>query len=185
MSIPFTFPWFSKSRTLGWDRVLALCCLFFWGCRAAQAPATTPDNTLEVVVFLSAECPICQKQTLTLNQLVERYPEVQFKGVFTHWDPWRAIRFFEKKYKPAFPVFRDNRRRHWVEQLGAAVTPEVFLLQNGQVRYRGAIDNWFYAPGRHRPAPTVHYLSDAITAIRRGETVSPAQTEAIGCLIEQ
>lgn len=159
--------------------------LIFWGCRSTQAPAVPPGNALEVVVFLSAECPICQKQTLTLNQLAARYPEVRFKGVFTRWDPRRDIRLFEKKYRPAFPVYRDNRQHRWVEKLGATVTPEVFLLQNGQVRYHGAIDNWFYAPGRHRPAPTVHYLSDAITAVRRGEMANPVQTEAIGCLIEQ
>lgn len=170
---------------LGWGRVLVLCSLSLGGCRSAQAPATAPEKTLEVVVFLSAECPICQKQTLTLNQLAARHPEVQFKGIFTRWDPRRDIRLFEKKYKPAFPVYRDNRQHRWVEKLGATVTPEVFLLQNGRVRYHGAIDNWFYAPGRHRPAPTVHYLSDAIAAIGRGETANPVQTEAIGCLIEQ
>ncbi len=136
------------------------------------------------LVFLSAECPICQNQVLTLNQLMKKYPQVHFKGVFTAWDKWRDIKTFQTTFAPAFHLGRDDHHR-LAKRLDATVTPEVFLLHKGQIVYQGAIDNWYYAPGRHRVAPTAHYLEDAIRAVQNGGPVSPAKTEAIGCIIER
>lgn len=136
-----------------------------------------------VLVFISAECPICQNQVLTLNQLMKKYPDVQFKGVFTAWDKRRDIATFQKSFAPAFHLVQDKHNR-LAKRLGATVTPEVFLLYNNRLVYQGAIDNWYYAPGRHRVAPTLHYLDAAIRAVQNGRAVDPAKTEAIGCLME-
>lgn len=141
------------------------------------------SNGLCALIFLSAECPICQNQVLTLNQLMKKYPDVQFRGVFTAWDKQRDIATFQRSFAPAFPLSRD-KHHHLAKRLGATVTPEVFLLHNRRVVYQGAIDNWYYAPGRHRVAPTLHYLEAAIRAVQNGRAVDPAKTEAIGCLME-
>jgi hypothetical protein len=67
----------------------------------------------------------------------------------------------------------------------ATVTPEAVVCDaDGNVLYRGAIDDWAYAEGKKRPAPLNHYLSDALSAITSGKTPSPASTKPIGCFIE-
>ena len=91
----------------------------------------------------------------------------------------------------AFPVVRDAggqlARRLQVER-----TTEVLLLDaNGQIRYRGAVDDQFgfketEAGGVgafRRPAPTQAYLKQAIVAVLAGRPVAPAKTEPYGCAL--
>ncbi len=142
------------------------------------------EKKLVAVVFLAADCPISQKYVRTLNGLKERYPQVTFVGVFTRWDDWAALRQFESEFAPAFLLWRDAEMR-LVRRLDATVTPEVFLLKENRVLYQGAVDNWFVALGRYRPAPTEHFLEDAIQAVLDGQTVRVASTQAVGCGIER
>lgn len=142
------------------------------------------EKKLVAVVFLAADCPISQKYVRTLNLLAERFPEVTFMGAFTRWDDWAALRQFQTEFAPAFPLWRDGEMR-LVRRLGASVTPEVFFLKENRTLYRGAVDNWFVALGRYRPAPTEHYLADAIRAALNGQAVRVAKTKAVGCGIEQ
>ena len=142
------------------------------------------EKKLIAVVFLAADCPISQKYVRTLNLLAERYPQVTFVGTFTRWDDWAALRQFESEFAPAFPLWRDAEMR-LVRRLDATVTPEVFLLKENRVLYRGAVDNWFVALGRYRPTPTEHFLQDAIQAVLDGKTVRVQVTKAVGCGIER
>ncbi len=142
------------------------------------------EKKLVAVVFLAADCPISQKYVRTLNGLTERFPEVAFVGVFTRWDDWAALRQFQTDFAPVFPLWRDTEMR-LVRRLDATVTPEVFLLKENRVLYRGAVDNWFVALGQYRPVPTAHFLEDAIRAVLDGQMVRVASTKAVGCGIEQ
>ena len=142
------------------------------------------EKKLVAVVFLAADCPISQKYVRTLNILAEHYPQVAFVGAFTRWDDWAALRQFQSEFQPSFPLWRDGEMR-LVRRLGASITPEVFFLKENRVLYRGAVDNWFVALGRYRPAPTEHYLEDAIRAVLDGQAVRVARTKAVGCGIEQ
>ncbi|HMX41641.1 MAG TPA: redoxin family protein [Saprospiraceae bacterium] len=144
----------------------------------------TAEQDLVAVVFLAPDCPICQKQVLTLNRLAERFPQVRFAGVFTKWDSWADVARFQQKYHPQFPLWRDGRMR-LVKHLDASITPQVFLLKRGAVVYRGAVDNWFVSLGRYRPEPTEHYVQDAIEQILAGSQVGRPITEAVGCWIER
>jgi thiol-disulfide isomerase/thioredoxin len=142
------------------------------------------EKKLVAVVFLAADCPISQKYVRTLNGLAERFPQVAFVGVFTRWDDAAAMRQFQSEFQPRFLLWRDAEGR-LVRRLGANVTPEVFFLKENKVLYRGAVDNWFVALGRYRPAPTEHYLEDAIRAVLEGRAVAVTRTEAVGCGIER
>ena len=64
------------------------------------------------------------------------------------------------------------------------MTPEaVVITPDGEIAYRGRIDNWFGDIGRKRPAPTRHELKDAVTAVLAGQPVPVPRTEAVGCLL--
>ena len=66
----------------------------------------------------------------------------------------------------------------------ATITPEAVVVdRNGEVRYRGRIDNFYAALGRPRQVVTVHDLQDAVKAMADGQPVATPETEAIGCYI--
>lgn len=167
--------------------------LLLTGCQAVRlsderaAPFDFRDfvaaHEVVAVVFLAADCPISQKQVLTLNQLAERFPQVKLVGVFTKWDQWDDVHRFQRTYLPRFPLWRDGEMR-LVRHLRATVTPEAFCLKKGKVAYQGAVDNWFVALGRYRPEPTEHYLRDALEAALAGQSPQVKVTKPIGCLIE-
>lgn len=138
-----------------------------------------------VVIMLDAECPICQKYTLTLRELEARYPKTAFVGVFTKWNDDEAITTFARQYELKLPLLQDSRHR-LVRALKATTTPEVFLFDSqGTLQYRGAIDNWFYALGNYRPQITEYYLEDAIKALGEGKAAAVKVTKPIGCIIQQ
>ncbi|MFM9946711.1 MAG: redoxin domain-containing protein [Saprospiraceae bacterium] len=143
------------------------------------------DDKPAVFIFLSTDCPICQKYSKTLRELASSYPSVKFVGVMTKWEKPDAIRQFIREYELPFPVLQDKRHRFLV-QLQANVTPEVFFFNESmELLYSGAIDNWFFALGKHRPASTENYLIEAIEAWSRGEAPKISRTTPIGCVIEQ
>lgn len=138
-----------------------------------------------VLLFLSSECPICQKYTLTLRQFTEAYPQVPIIGVFTRWDSPGQIRDFASTYQLPITLVQDRKHR-LVKALKPSTTPEVFVLDaQRQVRYQGAIDNWFSGLGKYRPVVTEYYLKDALDALLKGDTVKVKHTHPIGCLIQQ
>ena len=81
-----------------------------------------------------------------------------------------------------YPVLLDDRGK--VGQLyGAERTPHMFVIDaEGVLVYRGAIDN---SPDGEGKSPEggklVNYVDGAISAIRSGAKVSPAETKAYGC----
>lgn len=185
----------------GWARKVLLMAILAWaGLADAQEPlalnfrakvrtahgrepiGTQLPTAWKVVVLLHSECPICIKYTLTLQQLAQANPNVSWLGVFTHWEGLEQAQGFAQQYALPFPVAIDERRQV-MRQLGANVTPEVFLLDaQGQVLYRGAIDNWFVELGKPRRVITERYLADALAAVMAGKTPQLARTPAIGCV---
>jgi len=141
----------------------------------------------KLFVFLDTECPICQKSSKRLQEMYEKYGEfVAFKAVFpTQSLKKREIKTFNREYHFSVPYTTD-RHHLLVEQYNAKVTPEVILFNyNSQEVYRGAIDNQFYELGKNRSKTTQFYLQDALEAVKMGETIQVAKTEAIGCLINR
>jgi peroxiredoxin len=146
---------------------------------------STFNKKQKAIVFLSPECPLSQNYTLVLNQIQEKNQETTvvigvFPGTAYTPDEYQA---FQKKYKIKFPLITDSAKK-LVTELGAQVTPEVYLLnEHDQVIYSGAIDNWVIDLGKKRRQTTIHYLSDAITASVQNTSVYPASTKAVGCFI--
>jgi hypothetical protein len=81
----------------------------------------------------------------------------------------------------AFSILLDPDQRV-ARQAGVSVTPEaVVLLPDGQVVYRGRIDDRYSPDGRRRPAALAHELEDAIKAVLRDELPVVALTKPFGC----
>lgn len=143
---------------------------------------------LNVYVFVSPECPICQGYALTMRKLVKQFAakHVNFYAVVpgTTFSKQEVMQY-KKDYQVPFTILYDPKYQ-LTDFFKATVTPEAFVMfAKGKVLYSGRIDNWAYAPGKKRSVVTTHELEDALTAITGGGTVKVTQTKAIGCYIEK
>lgn len=153
-----------------------------------QAVTHPAPPTWTVHVFLSTECPISQRYVRELVAIQRQFApkDVAFRAWFPlSTDTPGVINRFQKAYRLTLPAKPDPAAR-LAHRLRVHVTPEVVVVTgtDGQVRYRGAIDDWYVALGKHRPAPTQPYLRDALDALLTGRPVLPVRTEAVGCLVE-
>ena len=81
------------------------------------------------------------------------------------------------------PAAIDGDRRI-ANRAKATVTPQAVVIDsNGEIRYRGRIDNFYAALGKPRQQVTVHDLRDALDALLTGRPVSNPETKALGCYI--
>jgi hypothetical protein len=95
-----------------------------------------------------------------------------------------AAREHAREYDLRALVLLDPQHR-LVKLLKATVTPEAVVLgKNGQILYRGRIDDLYAGLGKKRGAPTHHDLGEALDTITAGKKVKPKETKAIGCLIQ-
>jgi thiol-disulfide isomerase/thioredoxin len=156
-----------------------------------QRLSTIVGNQPFVLIFYTTECPICQKYVPILRGLADCFQTVKFVVVFTKINTTTDFQDFIKNTplsnldaKNGILPFLDKKNR-LARQLKATATPEAFLFDaKGNVKYRGAIDNWFFALGKYREAATEHYLSDAVSSFLKNEKIRIEKTIPIGCLIE-
>lgn len=154
-----------------------------------QTKAKTALNELArdrpVVLFtLATECPICQKYAGLLSTLVGAYPQVQFIGVYTKWEDPALIQPFIDGYGLNFPMALDPTHG-LIRQLKTKVTPEAFLIDpDGNILYRGSINDWFVGLGKYRTVVTEEYLKDALDAYLAKKPIVKSQTKAIGCIFK-
>ena len=73
----------------------------------------------------------------------------------------------------------------WSDAVGANWTPEAVLVNpEGAVVYRGRVNDLYYALGKHRSTPRSSDLALAVEQALAGLEVNPAETDAIGCPIQ-
>ena len=144
----------------------------------------------KVWVFLAPLCPICQDYTFYLNALNEQWElehpgEVEMVGWFPNPTVTEAeIATFAERYQVSWSLAKDTLG--WSEAVGARFTPEAVLVSpEGELVYRGRVNDLYYSLGKHRSQPKSADLALAVEQALTGESVIPAETEAIGCPIEK
>lgn len=136
-------------------------------------------------VWLSVDCPLSQKYTLTLRQLSQHHAKdsVTFIAVFPS-NTRKEIKSFIKKYQLTID-FQQDKKRYLTKKFNTTITPEVVLVDaNEKVFYQGAIDNQVIALGKFLAEATEKYLQDAIQNLLLGQPCTLPKTTAIGCVIE-
>jgi hypothetical protein len=140
-----------------------------------------------VVMFMSPECPMCIQYAKTLRHLVQDFRPrgVSFTAVFpiVGIDSTQAVDFIHR-----FGLEMSVRMDHSLKITSyfvASVTPEVFILNSkGEVYYHGSVDDWYYALGRKKVGPKLHYARDCLTAMLDGLPAPYYPTKALGCYIK-
>lgn len=149
-------------------------------------PEIVESHQAVALIFLDPECPNCQKYGATFRALDSAFSsqQVALVGVFPFSSQKKeSIQRFVTDYTFKFPQVLDSDH-DWVKATGVNTTPEAVLItKEGDILYRGAVNNWFYDLGQYRRQVTKHYLVDAVHSFLNEKPVQTSETEAIGCLI--
>jgi len=143
------------------------------------------DKKVLVLAFLGTECPLARQYGPRLAELSRKYADkgVQFLGINANrQDAITEIASYARVFHVEFPILKDLNNKV-ADQLGAARTPEVFLLdQDRVVRYHGRIDNQF-GIGYVKKTASETYLQAAVEELLAGKPVTRGETGVVGCFI--
>jgi hypothetical protein len=153
-------------------------------------PRVPPPGTRAAAIvwlFTSSDCPVSNRYAPEVRRLVARFgPDgVVFRLIYPNPRETRATILEHMDafaYVGATQAFHDPAQR-LARLAGVTVTPEAAVYAGGRIVYRGRIDDRYVDLGRERPAPTVHDLADALTAVVSGRPVLTPVTRAVGCFI--
>jgi len=148
-------------------------------------PLQTASHKVVVLVFVRTDCPISNRYAPTIQKLSAAYTgRAEFWLVYPDKAESAAgIRKYLQDYGYKLPALRDTGHS-LVKRSGAQITPEAAVFdRTGRLTYHGRIDDWFYAFGRARSAPTTHELDDAILAALAGHHPVVATANGVGCYI--
>ena len=149
------------------------------------APGRGAGARLEL--FITSDCPIANYYAPTIQQLCRDagpkglsctlvYEDVDF-------DDGR-LRAHLSEYGYRDIPARIDRDRSIARRAGATVTPQAVVWDSqGNVRYRGRIDNRYESLGKPRRVVTDRTLENAVDAVLGGRAVASPETPALGCHI--
>lgn len=139
-----------------------------------------------VVVFLSFECPVSNNYAPVLSDLAKEYgPKgVHFVALTCNQDENPVtIAKQSREFGLPFPAYLDKGFRA-AEALNAETTPEAFVLDSDRVvRYRGRIDDAYYARLKKHGTVKSQDLRNALSDVVAGKPVRTEATVAVGCPI--
>jgi protein-disulfide isomerase len=173
-----------------WFKAFVLGCaiLILAACNPKQSlmynsiTQISKDKEFAVFIFVSGDCPLCKNYRPFIASLPASLPK-NWQVVTIRMDELGDDTLANRPFA-ALEVF--DREKQLSTMFKATVTPQVFVLnKHSKILYSGAIDNYATALGQHRTVVTQNYLLDAINAIKLGKKVSVAQTDPIGCYIEE
>lgn len=144
-------------------------------------------GAIEVIVFMSPECPISCQYVPELNRLYSHYATrgVRLVGVISGPSISRTTASgFAEEFQLKFPLLFDSSGL-LANSCQPSHVPEVFVFHKSELVYRGRIDNTYAVPGTRRQEPSVRDLVGVLDSLVAGEQVAFHQTDPIGCPIEQ
>jgi len=144
------------------------------------------DSKAVVLLFIGADCPISNAYAPEINRVVTAYSGKQVRFYLIHSDPditGEQARKHAADYGYRFTVLLDPKQV-LAKKYGVSITPTSVLLNpEGEMLYRGRIDNRYIDLGQQRETVTEHDLRDAIGAILAGKPVAERVTKPVGCFL--
>lgn len=146
-----------------------------------------PGATATVLVFTSTTCPIANGFAPEIQRLDADFRPLGIPLVLVHTEPGlasEAARQHAADHGFTCSILLDPDHT-LATAAGATMTPEAAVLSpDGDLLYRGRIDDRFPALGQRRAEPRHTELRDALNAILAHKPVPVPRTEAVGCFIE-
>jgi len=151
----------------------------------AVNPFQRASGKIVVLLFVRTDCPVSNRYAPSIREMSSRFEKsAEFFLVYPiESETSELIRKHLKEYGYKLTALRDPQRT-LTRAAKATVTPESAVFSaNGELLYRGRIDDWYTEFGRSRPAPTTHELSSALEAASAGKPVAVATAPAVGCFL--
>ncbi|HWD38278.1 MAG TPA: redoxin family protein [Fimbriimonas sp.] len=139
-----------------------------------------------VFLFIGRDCPISNAYAPEINRIYKAYggKGVRFYSVYE--DSGLSLgdaREHAKEFGYLFDGLLDGSH-DLATKLAVDVTPEATVLDaDGNVFYRGRIDNTYASVGVRRTVTTKRDLRDALDAVLTGKPAPKRFTSAVGCFI--
>jgi hypothetical protein len=136
--------------------------------------------------FVRTDCPISNQYGPEIRRICADYGGEGARCLLVYTDPNATahdIRQHTEDYGHTLAAIADPGHRI-VALAGATVTPEVAVFSDGEIAYRGRIDNLYADLGRPRRVVTEHDLRDALDDLAANRSVATPRTQATGCFIE-
>jgi hypothetical protein len=152
---------------------------------AKIAPLANQGQKATVLFFLTTECSIGNGYAPEIARIVRDYQKagVVCYAVYAH-EPAAAVARHGQDFKLPMTGLLDPDLR-LARRTGATVTPEACVLSpEGELLYRGRIDDRAVKIGTVRSEPRVNDLRLALDAVLQGRPVPVKITKAIGCYID-
>jgi Redoxin len=139
-----------------------------------------------IVFFITDECPISNRYAHEIRRICEAYGD-RAKCTLAYVDADLTTAKVEKHMSEFghgnYPAIIDGKQI-LTKAAGATVTPEAaVILPNGEIAYRGRVDNTWAALGQARREATVMDLRNALDQVSAGKPVAVPRTKPIGCYI--
>lgn len=137
-----------------------------------------------VFIFVLPDCPICNSYVPELKRICRAFPQFEFYRIYA--DPEMTMadaRHHSKAYDFGFPGLLDPGQQ-LVRKSGATRTPEAAVFSpNGNLLYRGRIDDRYVDFGKKREEPGQRDLQDALRSILDNKPARWPDRPPIGCYI--
>lgn len=150
-----------------------------------RRPLEPGGKVASVLIFYWQDCPVSNGYAPELNRIAASHTNFAFYIVQV--DPEltpAAAREHARKFDLHPPVLLDPQHR-LVKFAKATVTPETVVIgRNGQILYRGRIDNRYAALEKMRATATEHDLIEMLDTLAAGKPLKKTEIKAIGCLIQ-
>ncbi len=146
----------------------------------------TAALALTVLIFVSADCPVSNRYAPEITRLHHEFAARGIRVRLIYPNPLDVDETIQRHLEAyGLPRLAERDPAHALVKLaGATITPEAAVFDaQGNIVYRGRIDDRFVDLGRERPVATTHDLRNALTALLAGTPVTPARTQAVGCYI--
>lgn len=145
------------------------------------------DSKAVVLMFIATGCPYSNAFTGVMADVAARYEPrgVAFVGINSNkTEPAEDVRQHANKNGLPFKVVKDSDSA-FANELGAQVTPEVFVLdKGGKLRYHGALGN-SRQPTTKPAEANGDELVQALESLLSGRDVAMPQTKMFGCAIKR
>lgn len=142
------------------------------------------DHKGVVYCFLGVECPVSNGYAPQMQRLAEKLaPQgVALVGVYSELDVTRPkAAAHGEEYRLKFPCLLDAHQS-LARQAGIRrVLTTIVVDPEGNIIYRGRIDDRWSPEGKRRDVPRTHELEDAVEALLAGKAPAARETPAFGC----
>ena len=139
------------------------------------------------VIFIATRCPYSNSFNHVMADLAHEYESrgVAFIGINANkTEPVSEVAEHARTHGLDFLILKDEGNQV-ADQLGASVTPEVFLLDSTwTLRYHGALGN-SHQPTNNPDKTNGDEVRPALDAVLAGKAASVTETKAFGCSIKR